>query len=238
MNGRGRPFVAVITADHGESLGESTRWFHGQTLAPELLAVPLVVLGEGVVPGRVTGPIANTAIRAHPSGRRGCAVSGVHGCGPSFSRRVGGRRRRVHPNVPSESRVATRSRWISGLAGSTCTTGWVDPASDTTSPAERPDLVAAMKTGSTSRLSQAPTQRREPRAPAARAGLRRILTCAASAGISRERGRRLAGDDRRDDRGRSPTAAPTPRAATSTARSRSATVASRSSTSARRRTSR
>jgi arylsulfatase A-like enzyme len=57
-----RPFLAVITADHGESLGESDRWFHGQTLAPELLAVPLVVLGEGVVPAGVEAPVSNTAI--------------------------------------------------------------------------------------------------------------------------------------------------------------------------------
>lgn len=64
IRGSGRPFLAVITADHGESLGESGRWFHGQTLAPELLAVPLVVLGQGVVPGRVAGAIGNTAIIA------------------------------------------------------------------------------------------------------------------------------------------------------------------------------
>jgi len=58
----GRPFVAIITADHGESLGESGRWFHGQTLAPELLAVPLLVLGQGVKPGRVATPVGHTAI--------------------------------------------------------------------------------------------------------------------------------------------------------------------------------
>jgi len=64
LRASGRPFLAVITADHGESLGESGRWFHGQSLAPELLSVPLVVLGQGVVPGRVTGPIGNTAIES------------------------------------------------------------------------------------------------------------------------------------------------------------------------------
>jgi hypothetical protein len=57
-----RPFLAVVTADHGESLGESGRWFHGQSLSPELLAVPLVLVGEGVVAGRVDSPVSSGAI--------------------------------------------------------------------------------------------------------------------------------------------------------------------------------
>lgn len=61
--GWGRPFVAIVSADHGESLGEQKRWFHGTSLAPELLAVPLVVLGDGVVPGRVPGAVGHAAIR-------------------------------------------------------------------------------------------------------------------------------------------------------------------------------
>jgi arylsulfatase A-like enzyme len=60
--GWGRPFLAIVTADHGESLGEEGRWFHGGTLAPELLAVPLLVLGEGVEPGRVRGPAGHASI--------------------------------------------------------------------------------------------------------------------------------------------------------------------------------
>ena len=57
-----RPFLAVVTADHGESLGEAGRWFHGQSLSPELLAVPLVLVGEAVVAGRVDSPVSNGAI--------------------------------------------------------------------------------------------------------------------------------------------------------------------------------
>ncbi|MBI2833450.1 MAG: sulfatase [Acidobacteria bacterium] len=58
----GRPFVAIVTSDHGESLGESGRWFHGGSLAPELLGVPLLVAGEGVTSGRVTAPVGHASI--------------------------------------------------------------------------------------------------------------------------------------------------------------------------------
>ncbi len=59
----GRPFVAVVTADHGESLGEGGRWFHGGSLAPELLAVPLIVTGAGVTPGRASAAAGHDAVR-------------------------------------------------------------------------------------------------------------------------------------------------------------------------------
>jgi hypothetical protein len=59
---RRRPFLAVITADHGESLGEGNRWFHGTGLSPELLEVPLMVVGDGVRAGRVSSPVGQAAI--------------------------------------------------------------------------------------------------------------------------------------------------------------------------------
>jgi hypothetical protein len=59
---RGRPFVAIVTSDHGESLGEEERWFHGKSLAPELLAIPLLVIGEGVEPGAVDSGVGHAAI--------------------------------------------------------------------------------------------------------------------------------------------------------------------------------
>jgi arylsulfatase A-like enzyme len=59
---RGRPFLAVITSDHGESLGEEGRWFHGRTLAPELLGVPLVVIGDSVERGEIFTPVGHAAI--------------------------------------------------------------------------------------------------------------------------------------------------------------------------------
>ena len=57
-----KPYVVVITSDHGESLGEDGRWFHGSSLANELLAVPLIVLGEGVSPAVVGTPVGHAAI--------------------------------------------------------------------------------------------------------------------------------------------------------------------------------
>ena len=35
--------VVVLTADHGESLGEDGRWGHGNVLHPELMRVPLII---------------------------------------------------------------------------------------------------------------------------------------------------------------------------------------------------
>jgi hypothetical protein len=60
---RGRPFVAIVTADHGECLGEHGRWFHGVTYAPELVHVPLLVFGTGVVPGRVSAAVGHESVR-------------------------------------------------------------------------------------------------------------------------------------------------------------------------------
>ncbi len=57
-----RPYIAIVTADHGESLGEGSRWGHGRTLAPELLDVPLLVVGDGVRPGRVDAPVGHASV--------------------------------------------------------------------------------------------------------------------------------------------------------------------------------
>jgi hypothetical protein len=60
--GWGRPWLAIVTADHGESLGEEGRWFHGRTLAPELLEVPLLVMGTDVAPGRFRGVVGHSVV--------------------------------------------------------------------------------------------------------------------------------------------------------------------------------
>ena len=49
----GRQTLWVVTADHGEELGERGSWGHAHTLYQEQLHVPLIVAGPGVVPGQV-----------------------------------------------------------------------------------------------------------------------------------------------------------------------------------------
>jgi arylsulfatase A-like enzyme len=103
---RGRPFLAIVTSDHGESLGESRRWFHGKTLAPELLAVPLVLAGAGVEPGTADTPVGHATIAptllaaasarrdggAGPDLRRDTAPMVVEGAlPPRFAYRTDGR---------------------------------------------------------------------------------------------------------------------------------------------------
>jgi hypothetical protein len=57
----GRPYLAIVTADHGESLGEGQRWGH-TGITREVVSVPLALLGAGVVPGRVTLPVGQTSL--------------------------------------------------------------------------------------------------------------------------------------------------------------------------------
>ena len=84
---RGRPFLAVLTADHGESLGEDGRWFHGGSLAPELLAVPLVIVGTGVAPATVSPPVGHAAIA--PTLLAAATEPGATNAGPDLRREVG-----------------------------------------------------------------------------------------------------------------------------------------------------
>ena len=59
---RGRPLLIILTADHGESLGDEDRWGHGHDLGPDVLGVPLIAVGDGVVPGRVRAPVGHSSI--------------------------------------------------------------------------------------------------------------------------------------------------------------------------------
>jgi arylsulfatase A-like enzyme len=84
---RGKPFVAIVTSDHGESLGEDGRWFHGGSLAPELLAVPLVIVGAGVEAAAISSPVGHAAIA--PTLLAAASVPGALDGGPDLRREIG-----------------------------------------------------------------------------------------------------------------------------------------------------
>ncbi|MDE3167657.1 MAG: sulfatase-like hydrolase/transferase [Acidobacteriota bacterium] len=50
--------LIVLTADHGDSLGEEGRWGHATSLAPEIVRVPLVVHLPGMYADMVSNPQA------------------------------------------------------------------------------------------------------------------------------------------------------------------------------------
>ena len=58
-----RGTVILLTADHGESLGESGWFFqHGQSTAPELARVPFIVVAPGLAGGRIRGPVSHVDV--------------------------------------------------------------------------------------------------------------------------------------------------------------------------------
>ncbi len=60
QSGRLESTLVVVTADHGESLGEHGERTHGYGLYDATLAVPLVLRGPGVPAGRVLGGVVST----------------------------------------------------------------------------------------------------------------------------------------------------------------------------------
>ncbi|HIK59964.1 MAG TPA: hypothetical protein EYF98_04655 [Planctomycetes bacterium] len=53
--------LAVITADHGESLGEQDVWYNHQRIHPAVMSIPLIVHLPGESVGRVSGARASNA---------------------------------------------------------------------------------------------------------------------------------------------------------------------------------
>lgn len=81
---RGRDTVFIVTADHGDEFMDHGGLGHGHSMYPELLRVPLVVVGDGIpagrrVPGLVRGidvaaTIAALAALRRPPGMEGHAL--------------------------------------------------------------------------------------------------------------------------------------------------------------------
>ncbi|MEA2599127.1 MAG: choline-sulfatase [Acidobacteriota bacterium] len=56
LDGREKPALVVVTADHGESLGEHGEQSHGLFAYESTLKVPLFLWGRGIAPGRDARP--------------------------------------------------------------------------------------------------------------------------------------------------------------------------------------
>lgn len=58
-----RSLVVLITADHGESLGESGFYFmHTHTTTPDVAHVPLILQAEGIAPRRIDGTVGHVDV--------------------------------------------------------------------------------------------------------------------------------------------------------------------------------
>jgi len=78
--GRGAPLVVLVTADHGESLGEHGEDTHGIFVYDSTLRVPFILAGSGVPSGRVSETVAR-GIDVGPTllDYAGLAAKGVEG---------------------------------------------------------------------------------------------------------------------------------------------------------------
>jgi arylsulfatase A-like enzyme len=119
LEASGRQYVAIVTSDHGESLGEEGRWFHGKSLAPELLAIPLIVVGNGVRPGASSSAVGHadippTLLATASSTCAQCVVDLRNGSGggavegslpPALAYRIDGRFKLVLDLISGERRL-------------------------------------------------------------------------------------------------------------------------------------
>jgi arylsulfatase A-like enzyme/Flp pilus assembly protein TadD len=62
LDGREKPALVVVTADHGEALGEHGEQSHGLFAYEPTLKVPLVLWGRGIAPGRDARPARHVDI--------------------------------------------------------------------------------------------------------------------------------------------------------------------------------
>src|SRR5262249_37080131 len=98
LDGREKPALVVVTADHGEALGDHGEQTHGLFAYEATLKVPLVVWGPRVAPGR-GAPAARRPPRsararrpARPPGRRAPGAARAAAPPRSLAPRSAGRR--------------------------------------------------------------------------------------------------------------------------------------------------
>jgi arylsulfatase A-like enzyme len=118
--------IVIVTADHGENLGEHHRLSHVLSMHETLLHVPLAVAGPAVEPGEEREPVGLTALRgtvlAAVTGRwadpvkDGMAVADYE----SAASQVSGARRSDEQvgDAPEELRDRMRAKWVAAYEGS------------------------------------------------------------------------------------------------------------------------
>jgi len=71
--------TVLLTADHGEMLGEETAWGHGTTLYDPVVQVPLLLAGPGIAPGADMAPAELLDVAPTLLGRAELALAGAEG---------------------------------------------------------------------------------------------------------------------------------------------------------------
>jgi len=75
-SGLGQRTTVFVTSDHGEYLGEHGLFGHSRHLHEEVLRVPLIVRGPGIVPGRDPRPVESADLFAAIGDRLGLGSTG------------------------------------------------------------------------------------------------------------------------------------------------------------------
>ena len=207
----GRSLV-VVTADHGESLGEHGEPTHAFTLYDATQRVPLLMAGPGVPAGVVVQPARAARRRGADRARAGRAAGAAGRDGREPAARAARRaRRRAARGLGRDARDAARARLepaarrAHGATTSTCarpapssTTLASDPGETKNLAAEQPELARASSTRSSRRARRAAARDAEPRASTPR----RRSSCARSATWPTERPLASAAPARRGRRAR------------------------------------
>ena len=108
--------VVVVTADHGEELGEHGIFFHGHTLYIQALHVPLLVFGPGVPTGlRVEQPVSLRDLAATVEDIAGLGSTAFPG--HSLARTWSGADGQDSPALSMVQRGIRLPRWYPGALG-------------------------------------------------------------------------------------------------------------------------
>jgi arylsulfatase len=154
--------VLLLTADHGESMGEGQYFFaHGHATTPDLVRVPFILCAPGLAAGRNAGLVHHVDVMPTlldlaglplPPGLRGLALGPLVGSGRDLPDRV------VFSDDGDDVsaygigrfvRVSQRGREVDGETGGWTAFRWLDDGRWTPTPldtAERAEIVSYLET--------------------------------------------------------------------------------------------